>query len=270
VLEFTKRVVPVPFARPLPGVGFNALPPGGPPSEGERQASRDELGLSGDDKVVLLLSATWQAPEAQFWKYHTRLARHLPPLLFKALAALGPRVRVVHLGPQPFLGTEALGDRYQRVPQMSAERFKALMNSADLHLSVNASATSNFAATAIGLPILLVRNSHAGATVDEVLSKLTHDAAPAVREWLPHVVPLARFRVWPIGLYDLMTPVLADNPFTTTMETVELLDWDALVATCGRLLFDPAARAELRGRQAAYCAMVRELPGAADVFCRYL
>lgn len=270
VLEFPKRLVPVPFARPLRDVAYDALPPGGRPlSEGERQAVRDELGIPEADKLVLLLSGKWQTAEAQFWKHHKRLARFFPHLVLEALAALGPRVRVAHVGPERFLGAEALGDRYDWMSQLKPERFKALMGAADLHVSFNVSATSNSSLMAMGVPVVLLVNSHAGRTPEEVLSRLP-SAPEAVRRWLPQVVPLYPFRVWPIGLYDVLTPVLADNPFMSAVRTVEALDWDSFVETCRVLLFDPSARAELLDRQSAYCAMVRELPTAGDIFCSYL
>jgi hypothetical protein len=269
VLEFPKRLVPVPFARPLRGVAYNALPPRGPLSESERQAVRSDFGIPAGDKLVLLLSGKWQTPAQQLWKHHRRVARQLPHLVFQALAALGPQVRVVHVGPERFEGGEAIGERYHWLSQLAPERFKGLMGTADLHLSLNVSATSMASAVTMGVPMLLLVNSHEGRTTEEVLAALP-GAPEAVHRWLDQVVPLRRFRVWPIGLYDVLTPVLADNPYATTFETVEALDWDSLVETCRRLLFDPAARAALLERQAAYCAMVRGLPTPGDLFRSYL
>src|SRR5262245_21469338 len=269
VLEFRKRLVPAPFARPLPGVGYNALPGVGPLSEAERQAVRDELGVPAAERLVLLLSAKWQTPEAQLWKNHGRLARLFPPLVLEAMAGLGPQVRVVHVGPERFEGGEVLAGRYDWRPHVEPRIFRALVGASDLLLSFNVSAPAMSSAIAMGVPVALLVNSHAGRTVDEVLSGLP-GAPENVRRWLPRVVPLHRFRVWPIGLHDLLTPVLAGNPLLTAVETIEALEWDTLLEGCRVLLFDRAARERLRERQAAYCATVRSLPSGADVFLAYL
>jgi Family of unknown function (DUF6365) len=264
-LDIRRRLVPVPFARPGDDrFRFNALPEVEAPSAEERAGMRRELGLSADDRLVLLLSSRWQSPEMQHWKHHQRLARHLPALALEALAALDPRVHVAHVGPQAFAGGETLGARYHWIPQLRPERFHALMGAADVLLTFNTSATSTLSALALGLPVVLAINSHAGRTVDEVVAHLGGAPAP-VRRWLEQVVPLYPFRVWPLGLYGLLSPVLEGNPFTAAVRTVEVLDWDALTGACRELLFDPSAREEASRRQSAYCEQVRALPSGAEV-----
>jgi hypothetical protein len=264
------RLVPVPIARPTSGPGgYNALPSGAPVPAAEAEAVRTELGFSPRDKLVLLLSNKSQQPEMQMWKHHGRLARLLPRLMAEALASLDD-VRVLHVGPAAFDGVSALGDRYLWHRQVSANRFGALLSTVDLLLSFNTTASTTISAVASGLPVVVGMNSHAGRTVAEVEAACRFDVVPGVAHWLGEVVPLHRFRIWPLGLYELLSPVLADNPYMTTLRTVEILDWHGLVGACAELLFDPHARDAQRERQAAYCAAIRTLPSAADVFLSYL
>jgi hypothetical protein len=270
-VEVERRLVPVPFARPRPdGRRFNALPETQPPPRELRQELRDEFGLGPDDRLVLLLSSRWQTPEMQHWKHHQRLSRHLPALALRAVAELGPRVHVAHVGPQAFEGAEALGGRYHYVAQLHPDRFQALMGTADLLLTFNTSATSTLTALACGLPVVLAINSLSGRTVEEVAAALPRPPADPVRRWLEQVVPLHPFRVWPLGLYGLLTPVLADNPFTEAVRTVEVLDWAALTGACRELLFDAGAREQALRRQGAYAALARGLPDAAEVMLAQL
>jgi hypothetical protein len=270
-LEVRRRLVPVPFARPRSdGVHYNALPQAEAPPSEARGALRRELGVGDADRLVLLLSSRWQTPELQHWKHHQRLARHLPGLALEALAALGPRVRVAHVGPQAFAGAEALGERYRWIDQLPPERFQALMGSADLLLTFNTSATSTLSALVLGLPVVLAVNSRTGRTVDDVAASLPAPPAEPVRRWLEQMVPLHPFRVWPLGLHGLLTPVLAGNPFTEALRTVEVLDWDALIGACRDALFAAPLREQLLERQAAYCESVRGLPGAAELLLAQL
>jgi hypothetical protein len=266
VLEISRRLVPVPFARPRrDGACYDALPALRPLPPEEKAQARRELGWGDEERVVLLLSSRWQLPREQIWTNLRRLAEHLPALALEAVAALGPRARVVHVGPEAFAGAERLGERYRWIAQLAPERFQRLMGAADLLLTFNTSATSTLSALARGLPLVLAVNSRGGSTVEAVTADMAAPAAEPVRRWLEKVVPLYPFRVWPLGLHGLLTPVLADNPFTDALRTVELLDWDALVGACHALLFDPRARADALERQAAYCATVRTLPRGADV-----
>jgi len=270
-LEIGRRLVPVPFARPAAdGVHYAALPALEAPSDALKAELRGELGLAGEDRLVLLLSSRWQLPEAQLWKHHQRLARHVPTLALEAVAAAGPRVHVAHVGPQPFAGTEVLEGRYHHLAQLRPQRFQALLGAADALLTFNTSATSTLSALAAGLPVVLAVNSRSGRTVEDVVAALPAPPAAPVLRWLESVAPLYPFRVWPLGLHGLLTPVLRDNPFLQSVRTVEVLDWDALTGSLRALLFDAAARDEARQAQAAYRATVRRLPGPADALLSQL
>jgi hypothetical protein len=177
---------------------------------------------------------------------------------------------VAHVGPQAFAGAEALGDRYHWIAQLRPDRFQALMGSADLLLSFNTSATSTLSALASALPVVLAVNSRSGRTVEDVAAAMPEPPAEPVRRWLEQVVPLHPFRVWPLGLYGLLSPVLAGNPFNDAVRTVELLDWAALTGACRELLEDGAARAQALQRQSDYARLVRSLPDAADVMLAQL
>jgi uncharacterized protein DUF6365 len=259
------RLVPVPFVRPRQdGRCYDALPRPAPVTAGARQRVRQEMGLQPRDRLLLLLSSRWQLPDAQFWKHHRRLAQQLPVLALEAAAALGPDVHVAHVGPRAFEGAEALGPRYHWIPQLAPERFEEVIGSADLLLSFATSSPAAFNALVLGVPVALAVNSRRGRTADEVLASLSRPAEP-VRRWLETVVPLYPFRLWPIGLYGLLTPAVRDNPFNDAVRTVELLDWDHLIETCRELLFDASARERMQARQAAYCEAVRRLPRGADL-----
>ena len=271
-LEIPHRLIPVPFVRPhgTPGL-YNALPPAesaGSKDPAARAALRAELGVRGQDKLLLLTTARWQLAHWQRHPYNRRIAERLPHLLAGYLAQLAPRPQVVHVGPEP-LPFAALGDHYHHLPQMAPGRFAELVGAADMLLSFNTSSTTVGAAVAAGLPTVLCVNSFAGSTVEEVLTALPGKPTEAVVSWLRDTVPLHRFRVWPFGFYDFLSPTLQDNPYTTTQRTVELLDEPAVLAACHALLHDESARAAQAAQQAAYCATVRALPDAAQLVREY-
>ena len=260
-----RRLVPVPFVRPRQdGRCYDALPTPAAVTPEARRRVRAEMGLQPDDRLLLLLSSRWQLPEAQFWKHHRRLAQRLPVLALEAVAALGPRVHVAHVGPRAFEGAEPLGARYHWIPQLAPERFEEVIGSADVLLSFATSSPAAFNALVLGVPVVLAVNSRRGRTVEEVLASLPQAAEP-VRRWLETVVPLYPFRLWPIGLYGLLTPAVRENPFNDAVRTVELLDWEELVGSCRELLFDASARERMQARQEGYCDAVRRLPRGADL-----
>jgi hypothetical protein len=192
------------------------------------------------------------------------VARQVPLLLASTLARLGGRVHVLHVGPEASPAWDAWGSRYRFEGQVAPERLHDLMDAADLLLSLNTTATTGFAAAAIGLPTVVVMNSHAGSA-DDLVAQIP-DPSEALRAWLAEAAPLHAFRLWPLGLHEFLTPVLAGNPFAETFRQVELLETDAMLETCRALLFDEDAAAAERERQARYRDRVRALPGPAEAF----
>jgi uncharacterized protein DUF6365 len=262
-----RRLVPVPIARPHAGPGaFSALPELAPPSAEERRQRRAEWGLSDQDRLVLMTTGRWQLPAQQAWKPHDRLARHVPARLAALLARLGPRVQVAHLGPAPWEAWAGWGPRYRFVGQATRDRMTGLLHAADLLLSLNQNAGSQVSAVAAGLPVVVVRHSFAGATVDEVVAAWGGPATDEQREWLASIVPVHPFRVWPLGLHGLLEPVLAGNPYVATARSVELLDEDGLLRACAELLFDPEQRADAQAAQERYCTLARAHPPPAAAF----
>ncbi|HLA79223.1 MAG TPA: DUF6365 family protein [Vicinamibacteria bacterium] len=270
VLKIERRLVPVPVVRPDGTKGaFRALPEAIETAR-DREAVRAELGLGVQDRLVLFAQSRWQDPEVQNWKHHARIARGLPSLLCARLAELGERVHLAHVSPVEFASPGALGPRCHWLRQLAPARFQELLAAADVVLSFNATGVSTVAAVAVGVPVLLGVNSRRGKTVEEVVAMLPAPVPAALRDWLSTVVPLYPFLLWPLGLYEFLSPVLRDNPYLDALCRVEILDHDAFMAACQRLLFDPVARESLRSRQHAYCQRVADLPSPADVFLAYL
>jgi hypothetical protein len=131
--------------------------------------------------------------------------------------------------------------RYRFLRHVDLGRFDELLAASDLLLTLNVAATTIGTALAARVPVLALGS--------------------AGRH--PDVHP---FRVWPLGLAGFLAPVLAGNPYLDAIETAELLDGDATVAACRRLLHDPVARDAHLGRRDAYVATLSRLPSGADLF----
>jgi len=264
------RIVPVPFARPTAPHGYNAVPELMPPTPTERAEARAQLGLAPDDRMILWPSASWQLPRHQPARTARLLADAVPDLVVQYIAALGPRVRVVHVGPEPMRAGAALGARYRWLPQVPAAKFATLLGAADLALGLNVAATTIASAIALETPALVAVNARGEGSSEAVTAARGAPLGPLARAWVERMPGLYRFAVWPAGLYDVLAPVLRDNPFATAVRTVELLDEDGFVAALRALLFDDAAAAAARSEQRRYRAAVESLPSGAERFSTLL
>lgn len=261
--QVTRRLLSAPIASPSRPGAYNALPKLDPLSSARRHAVRAELGVGDSERILLFTTAKWQMAR-NLMPGGKRLARMVPPYLARHLSQLGPELRLVHIGPEA-LEMGELGCRYIWLPQVSPSRFHEVLGASDALLSLNVSATTIAAALALELPVILCLNSHAGSTADELLGQLPPATVAAEGQWLSQVAPLFPFWVWPLGLFRFLSPVLAQNPYMGALRTVELLDPQGLRQAVAELLFDPQARKSQLGRQALYCAGVRQLPSASQL-----
>src|SRR5690606_5204797 len=107
-----------------------------------------------------------------------------------------PRLRLVHVGPEPMPPLQAaLGERYRHLEPVPPARFADLVGTADLLLSFNASATSIGLAIAVGTPVLLGELTRSG-TAETLVAELA-TPSPALVDWLRQAGELHPFRVWP-------------------------------------------------------------------------
>jgi hypothetical protein len=249
------RIVPVPFARPTAARGYNALPALEPM---QRERARAELGFAGNERVVFWPTAMWQAPRFQPTPDTRTMAERVPELVASYLAALGPDVRVVQVGPEPLRAGATLGARFRWFPRQTAARFHALLAASDVMLGANLAATTLPSAIVREVPSIVAINSH--THVDRTT------LGDRARRWLDRGTALYPFSVWPAGLAAVLAPVMRDNPLLGAIDVIELLDEDAMISRLRALLFDDAAAAEARGRLRAYRATVEALPSAATMF----
>ena len=265
------RIVPVPFISPTATPdAYNSLPPTITVEVTRKKEIREELGIPETEKMVLLVGAQWQTPS--FWKVQEcrRMASCVPNLLTYYLSRVDPKLRVVHIGPEPYKISSNLEGRYLWLERVDQQRFQALLASADLFLTPNFVGTTLSTATTIGLPMVVVPNSVRAFSVDEAVSKISGTPSPKLLDWLNVAVPIYPFYCWPIGYHRLVSEMLVDNPFCSTYRAAELLNEEDVIEACRSLLYDEIARSKMIEEQANYAKLVRKLPRGADLVNQHL
>jgi Family of unknown function (DUF6365) len=264
-------ISPVPFIAPhaTPNA-YNALPPAIEMNEQSKKEIKQELGISNDEKLILMVGAHWQTPK--FWQdiHARRLSIYVPNLTTYYLSLIDSKVRVVHIGPEPYHISKNLNGRYLWLQQMNPQRFQSLLAAADLFVSFNVTATTLSSAIMLGVPILIIRNSIKAMSVDEALSKISNHPSEALLHWLAIATPLYPFYVWPGGYYRVLSPVLENNPFCETFLMSDLLDEQQVTQTCRELLYNEGTRERIKEQQSKYVSLVRSLPRGADLIQQHL
>jgi hypothetical protein len=221
------------------------------------------LGEGESARVILVCTARWQVE-----KDTTDAA--VPALVSAYLTELGDEVHVVHVGPASSALGRFLGNRYHWQPPLTPARFDLLISSVDLLLSLNVSATAIAKAVALRLPIVVLQNAVEAATRDEAAAAVGSAQSGPVSQWIHEAAPIPRFRVWPLGFFDYLAPVVDDNPYQLAFVTCELFDPHQVIGACHRLLFDAGTRDALRQRQDAYLRRLESLPTPGEAIAAFV
>jgi Family of unknown function (DUF6365) len=264
------RVTPVPFVSPdATADTYDALPSVAQVSDEQTRQICEDLGFGKGEKLVLMVGAKWQTPS--FWQdiHIRRAAMHVPNLISYYVSRI-PKVRIVHIGPEPYHIDRNLEGRYQWLNQLDPKRYQAILVSADIFVTCNLSSNTLASAVALGIPSLLLRNSFRVRTVDEAIANIRDKPSERLLSWLESAVPINCFYNWPGGYYRLLSRLIPNNPYCETFETAELFQEDDVIEKCHKLLFDSTTGMQMKGRQKKYVSLIHTLPAGADLIRKKL
>jgi hypothetical protein len=189
--EVPLRIRPVPFLDPVRPGACRFLPDCTPVPAGVRNDVRRELGIGDTQRAVLFCTADWQ--HTSYTGDGGRLGRQLPLLLGRYLARLGSDVHLLHLGPRGYPLDPILGPRYHWLPPRTPVAFDAVLAASDLLLSANITAATVVRAVVAQTPVVVVQNSVAANSAEEVAARLGTSLLPEVEQWLDAALPIYRF-----------------------------------------------------------------------------
>lgn len=270
--ELPAQLRPVPLAHPRSDGTGRARPfrVWQEPAPGDsRRRIRAELGLTRQDRLVILATAAWQQGAGPRVRELVAPVRNgIPALLEHYLRKLPPRTHFLLIGTVP-PGLRALpADQVHVFPPCGPDQFADLLQAADAVLSMNIAASTVWRSVMSGIPAMVLGNRYRipdAAALESVSTQIGGISARA-RDLARDCLPFHAFRMWPLGFRTFLEPLLTMNPYTDAISQAEILDESAVVNGLTALLYDPATRERARTAQAAYSAEVHALPDTSDVF----
>lgn len=272
ILDMEASLIPVPIAHPVQFGDDRAYPFRVELGERVTKRTRGHLfttfGLAPHDRLVLVAMAPWQLPDNTADADRRRIAGRVPELLAHYLRQLPADVHFMMVGDTPQALAELPPERTHLLPSCSSARFEVLLGSADLVLSLNASAVTMARAVVSDIPAMLLTNGFQvpdTAGIDKVCARLG-GISGHVRRWLADTVPLYPFRMWPLGYHAFMEPLLAGNPYADAISQAELLDEQGVVTGLEAALYDRATRDRFARARADYRQQLTSIPDTCETF----
>ncbi|WP_283137883.1 DUF6365 family protein [Rhizohabitans arisaemae] len=234
---------------PMIGGGLRGAAPVRPAPGGDRTGR----------PTVFLVNSAWEYVNVVNSPEMDQLIHAMPRIVHSHLAALGRPLQVVHVGPRAWDFPIDERIEYRHLIKLPPASFHERLTGADLFITANAASVTLTQAALAGVPTLLLQND-----------KVYHRHAVGAPAWLDAAVPtlttMTPFRVFPWGWYDLLTPVLSNNPYTGCFRTAGVLQRRKVLDEMTTLLDDMSARTELYERQLDYRERLGRLASPADSF----
>lgn len=256
-----KRLVPSPMARPDSAGAFRAIPPKPEGDENDRRArARRALGIDPKARVLLVMTNAVQVEDAHSDAAMQHLLRRTARLLCERLETI-ENLHVLHVGAGPFPWKSKLPYTWLVTPDTRHmhNRFAA----ADAVLVLDTASWGIAWAACWRRPVMALINSHAVKKAKDKV-EATFALTDATKKWLEDSLPLPKFRVCPLGLYQTLEPEVVDLPY----RPIELLDEASFLDTCRALLSDETERERAIEDMDAFAKDTQELPTAAELWAK--
>ncbi len=231
-----------------------------------KQLARETIAIPRTQKVILLTTATWQHtykayPRVQnFVKVCQQVVEHV-------LRRLDINTRIVSVGPSTLFQDDR-PPNYHVYSQLPPAEFEKYILAADLYISNNIASTTLARVLLSGVPTLVLfssLNQHDG-TANR--SAMTFTPTPFIQRALDAVEYCYPFRMFPVGWYAFLNPLVHKNPFCDALLQVELFDEEHFWQAIMDLLYNEALIEKLRGNVIAYRRHLQALPDVAQILSR--
>ncbi len=224
----------------------------------DKKKCREELGWAADMPVIVFPLSRWIYDNTVYFgsSYYTDM---LPNLIQHYCAQLRTQVTVCCIGHKNIFSEEKWGDvRVIHLPQTDPLSYERTIAAADLLLTDNGMSGSIEIATAQTTPVLVMKNSvTAGIVRNTLRTDASFTLSPFVREVMSgmleeHPRSIFPFAVYPLGWWDIIEHLFADNPLYRTFSEVELFDEGRATTLLRDLLFDASLRKKVTDLQRRY------------------
>ena len=229
----------------------------GMPDFASQPKTREELGIPNGRLLIVSAIAPWEALST----------RQIPPGPFRDLV---PQLiqRYVSLLDVPVFWVRIGATRepafveqgrvtVHDCPSLPASEFDALVFAADLLVTTNVASTTLAKRVGHGQPALCLHNS-VSADGPQDLCHTNVRIQESTLELLADAFPVRPFRMFPLGWYDFLGPVMRGNPYLDTFYPVEILDEEQAVAAMRRAVSE--GEGEAKTKRAAYRELLASLP----------
>lgn len=181
------------------------------------RSAREIVGIEPSEKLIVMTGAVWQSSFRPYTEVK-KMVSAVDDVTMKMISRLPQNYKVFWVGPMHQALQEGM-TQIRHIDSMPPSAFETLMDSADVFVSTNYISTSMIRAALRGTPIVLLGNSYLKRSGE--LRSLTDHRESDVLKDIHTIYP---FRMFPVGWYSFLEPIVNGNSFYKLTKCVEVFD----------------------------------------------
>jgi len=194
-------------------------------SEADIARSRDSLKMKPSEKLIVMTGAVWQSSFRPYANVH-KMVSAIDGVIIQMLQNLPDYVKTLWIGPRRTDMPKGM-PQIQQVDSLSQQEFESCVDGADVFISMNYISTSMIRAALRGVPVVLLGNSFL-KRAGESRYVTSRNPEPDILRDIDDVYP---FRMFPVGWYSFLEPVVNGNPFYRLTKRAEVFDIQSVYET---------------------------------------
>jgi hypothetical protein len=222
-----------------------------------------KLGLPVEKPLILFTSATWQEIYKQYPEVIAFVEAANEVFAF-CLEELSRQYQVIYIGPEGYF-TSRKSKSVTHLQQLAPEVFEEYLLATDVFLSRNITSTALARLALSGIPAVNLKNSVFFKDKSLDLQALPFTPLDWVAGKLAELELCYPYRMFPVGWYNFLSPVIKGNPYLKTIKQAEQFDVNGILNTVHDLVENETALQHLAEQRSRYLQMLEELPSVGEI-----
>ncbi|WP_265445249.1 DUF6365 family protein [Acetivibrio straminisolvens] len=263
ITKFGFRLTPCPIANPLMKNENNKyyyplLDEFLPYNQDIKIKHRKELNLPQNKRIILITSAVWQETYKAY-PHVTNFVNVANKIYRNILTRIAQNNIVLYVGPKGFFEEGNIPSNIHFLGQLSPDVFEKYATASDLFITRNITSTTLAKLALSGIPSVMLKNSLFFTPKTKDKFKCPFKPTEQVEEILNNLEMCYPYRMYPVGWYTFLEPVIKDNPYINVVNEVELFDEERAVDTIWDILENRETVDRITENVARYRGMLDKL-----------
>jgi hypothetical protein len=198
---------------------------------------REKLDINSSDKIVFSATAPWEKKPAKEVR-QTPFCHVVPKLVEFYLTQVNCHIHWVRVG-RDIQNKEEVHSNLtvHNFKFLPSDDFNNLLYLSDILITTNIAATTLAKKVCSGGAALLLFNSVNANCSGDLYRYKSMTFSSSITEIIQKCYPISPFRMFPLGWYDFLTPLVNENSYLNTFYQAEILDSEAVISSLNQALF---------------------------------